>query len=184
MDEHTKQRAEQQPEQVGGAVGVSRAVDTCVIGCYMKASISGGVLAGVIYLAYLLALSSSGDVVHPLRSAASLFLAEDALARAPLGAVVTFGLIDHLLVSLFWGLVFGLVLACGRWNWSAGAIVTLGVLFGAMVWMIDYYIFAPVFWHWMLSTSSLSVFIGHVFFFGLPMGVWVARRAAAQSERQ
>ena len=54
--------------------------------------------------------------------------------------------------------------------------MTLGMLFGAVVWVVDFHVFAPLLWQWMTGISSVSQFIGHVFFFGLPLGMWVSWR--------
>ena len=151
--------------------------ESAIATAYVKASVIGGLVAGFVFLVYQIIIHSLGNVLEPFKIFASLFLAEEALAKsAPLVSVVLVGLLDHLLVSLFWGLVFGLILAMGRCQWTPGYTVALGILFGSIVWVVDFYLFAPVFWPWLELKSTTYEFIGHTFFFGLPLGVWVASR--------
>ncbi len=162
--------------RAGGQSIALDAVETLAIGGCISKSVVGAALAGTVLMAYFALLYSGGDITRALRATASLLLSKDALSQnTPLGTVVLVGLLDHFVVAAFWGLVFGLVLACGRWLWTPGTVVTMGILFGAFVWLVDCYLLGPVFWPWMLDMSSFSEFIGHVFFFGLPMSAWVAR---------
>ena len=150
---------------------------------YVKAGLIGGLASGLIFLALQVVLSATVDVLAPFRTLASLFLAEAAMSEsAPVVTAALVGLLDNALVSAFWGLVFGLALSCGKRGWTAGAVVTLGMLFGAVVWVVDFYIFAPLFWPWIQGASSVFQFVGHVFFFGLPLGVWVSWHTSERVE--
>ena len=149
----------------------------------VKAGVGGGLVAGFIFLALQVVTSSAGDIVAPFRLLASLSLAEAAMSpSAPVLTVVLVGILDNTLVSVFWGLVFGLALSCSNRGWSGGATVTLGVLLGAIAWVVDFYVFAPLFWPWIQGASSVFQFVGHVFFFGLPFGVWVSWHTSERAE--
>ena len=170
----------QEERRKGGHSRAFAKVEPVVPTAYVKAGLVGGVVAGVLLLALEVVLNSTTDVLAPFRMLASVFLAEAAMSEsAPVGTVVLVGLLDNALVSGFWGLVFGLALACRRNGWTSGGVVTLGILFGAAVWLLDFYLFAPLFWPWIHQLSSVSLFIGHAFFFGLPLGVWVSFRTQA-----
>ena len=152
-----------------------RKAETVAPTAYVKAGLAGGVMAGVLFLALQVALNSRADVMAPFRMLASIFLAEAGMSEsAPVGTIVLVGLLDNALVSGFWGVVFGLALACCRNGWAPGNVVTLGMLFGAAVWLLDFYLLAPLFWPWIHELSSVSLFIGHAFLFGLPLGIWVS----------
>ncbi len=164
--------------QKGGSAGTSAVVAPVAPIAYVKAGVAGGLTAGLILLCLQVILNSTTDVVAPFRTLASLFLAEAVMSKsAPVLTAALVGLLDNALVSAFWGLVFGLALSCGKRGWTAGSVVTLGMLFGAVVWVVDFYVFAPLFWPWIKEMSSVAQFVGHVFFFGLPLGMWVSWRA-------
>ncbi len=149
-------------------------------GGYLEAAIGGGLVAAFVFIAYQLLMHSTGDPVTPFRIPASVSLGPQALLRSTSASyVVPVGLLSHLLIGVTWSAVFGLALVLSKSRWAAGGVVTLAMVFGSLVWLVDFYAFAPLLWPWLHSLSSVRQFLGHVFFFGLPLGLWVASQSRA-----
>lgn len=169
----------------GGCAAAAANSATGNILSHVGSSASAGLFAGFIYLIFRIISNCYTQPIGPLAEAASLFLGPPAMSsHANLEAVLPVGLASHFSIALFWGVTFGLILAMGRSQWTAGSVVTFGILFGLFVWIADYYLFAPMFWPWLKPLSSVTDFLGHAFFFGLPLGIWVAGKhimAASQT---
>lgn len=144
---------------------------------YIRAGSAGGTVAAFMLLAYQILMSSTSDVLAAFRMPASITLGQAAMSKtAPISIVVAAGLINNVIIGAWWGLVFGLLLALTGSKWASGGIVTLAMVFGSLVWLLSFYLIAPLAWPWLQTLSSVRLFIGHVFLFGLPLGLWVASR--------
>lgn len=131
-------------------------------------------LAAAEVLAYL-ALGLGAE--RPLRFGASL-LAGPAAFTWPDGPTVTlvaFGM--HLALAVLWGGLYGL-LASRAPDWlrrDVAAQAALGVLFGAVVWVVDFRLVGPVWAPLAASDPALPQALLHIFGFGLPLGLMTAR---------
>jgi len=138
-----------------------------------------GVVAGLTFAAYALIASAAiewGGAFMPLRMTGAILLGRDALEYGyPLLSASTAGLALHLVLSLAYGMVFALVangLRSPMWD------ITLGSAFGLSVWLINFYVVAPIAFPWFLELNPIVQFIGHTFFFGTVLGVCVWRSRA------
>jgi hypothetical protein len=144
---------------------------------YIRVGTTGGAVAAFIFLAYQILLSSTSDVVAAFKMPASITLGQAAMSKmSPVVIVVATGLVNNVIIGAWWGLVFGFMLALAGSKWASGGIVTLAMVFGSLVWLLSFYLIAPLIWPWLRPLSSVRLFVGHVFFFGLPLGLWVASR--------
>lgn len=144
---------------------------------YLRSSVMGSLIAIVIFLGYSVAVSAGESSLTPLRVFASLVLGDRALSpRGAVALAVVAGLLSALAMSLLWGLIFGLFLAGFRGEWTPASIVSAGMVYGSVVWLFSFYVLSPVFWPWVVPMSSAYILLGFVFFFGLPLGAWVASR--------
>ncbi len=142
---------------------------------YVERGAVGGIISAFIMLAYLLIINAQADILSPFKEASSVWLGPQALSEKPsIILVLVLGIATGLFASVAWGALFGLSLAIYRSSLSRGMIVTLGALFGIFVWLADFYILAPLFWPWLSEISSLWYLVGHMCFFGLPLGLYVA----------
>ena len=71
---------------------------------------------------------------------AYLFVGERALDPGFEASVVFLGAVNHLILSICWGVLFGL-LAHGL---SRRATIALGVLWGIVMWFVSYYVILPM----------------------------------------
>lgn len=144
---------------------------------YLLAGIVGGLIAGVVFAAMeMIGAALMGMPAHmPIRMFASILLGKTALAPAtPMVTVWPAALISHFAIAAFWGTLFGLVMGAILSLRSVGSLALAGVVFGTLVWLIDFYVLAPAFWPWFANTVVWVQLTMHALFYGLPLGLWVA----------
>jgi len=153
-----------------------------------------GIAAGGVFaLAELVAAAVSGgpEAVEPFRLASSVVLGQRAMAgEVPLGVMVAVGLAVHVAVTAFWGLLYAFV---DSWlppdvrpNFSFQA--ASGMLFGLVVWLVDFQFVARGYFPWFLERSpQFFQALMHALFFGLPLGFLFSaaerRRVELDAER-
>jgi hypothetical protein len=81
-----------------------------------------------------------GLIWATLKLPAFPFVGERALTPGFDAGVVLLGMLNHLALSIVWGILFGLV-AHGR---TRGATLALGVIWGALMWLVNYNILLPL----------------------------------------
>lgn len=144
---------------------------------YLRSSLIGGLIAAAVFLAYVVLLDLHDDPFAPFRVLASLAAGDTALSpHSEIPLIVVAGLLSVLVLSELWSSLFGLLLGRSRREWTPASIVSTGMVYGSVIWIVDFYILAPIFWPWIMPLSSVYMFFGFVFFFGLPLGAWVASR--------
>lgn len=143
-----------------------------------KEGLGFGLIAGVIFaLAEMIGAAMMGDPpLMPVRMFASVVLGESALQTASLGSVVVVGTIAHLALSAVFGLIYGVVNArlSSTTETSWGRQVGLGLLFGVMLWLVNFQIIARILYPWFLMTPQVLQMAMHAMFFGLPLGLMYA----------
>jgi hypothetical protein len=149
----------------------------------LRQAAAGGLVAGITAALYLslAALLLQDDLMLPARMVAAILLGPDALNRwySP-GTVAVVGLGIHGLLSLLFGIIFGLLLVRRpAWRHSPLWLAAAAVMYGAALWFLNFYLFAPLFdWLWfMLWTHPFwQGLIGHSIFFGAVLGLFMAYR--------
>lgn len=138
-----------------------------------------GVIAGLSFAVYGLLASAAmeaGGFFTPLRMIGAILLGRDALDPGyPLLVAGAAGVSVHLVLSVAYGMIFSLLAAGLRspmWD------ITLGSAFGLSLWLINFYVVAPIAFPWFLELNPIVQFIGHTFFFGTLLGVCIWRSRA------
>lgn len=93
----------------------------------------------------------------------------------------------HLALSALYGAVFGgLVALVAALRSSVGVLVLAGSLYGLALWLVNFYVIAPVAFAWFQDANAAVQFVAHVFFFGALLGGILSRsaRVAPTSRRQ
>jgi hypothetical protein len=149
-----------------------------------------GLVAGVVFAVFeMLAAWGMGDGFWmPLRMIGAIVLGEDALepSYSLAGAALT-GAVLHMALSALYGAVFGALAAFALGLQSSrAALVAATSLYGLTLWLVNFYVIAPVAFEWFQDANAFVQFIAHVFFYGallglllaarLPLGAQVARR--------
>jgi hypothetical protein len=146
-----------------------------------------GIAAGIIFAVFeMLAaamLMGLDAAVMPLRMIGAMALGPEALepGYSPEIAAMT-GVIVHMILSVAFAAVFAAVaprtvIASGLAA-TAGSLAFAGIFFGIALWLVNFYVIAPLAgWTWFPERSDPVVqFLAHSFFFGCPVG-WMLGRS-------
>jgi hypothetical protein len=107
-----------------------------------KGGIVAGLVGGLVLSVFLLILNAAGgrDVWMGMKGAGLPFLGERAMRPGFDAVAVGVGVLSHFLVSVAWGLPFGLLF----YGLDRARTVVLGVAWGFVVWIGMYYLVLPL----------------------------------------
>jgi hypothetical protein len=143
----------------------------------------GGIIAGVVFALFEMAtafvmMGGMDAAAMPLRMIGGIAIGSQALEPSyPLATAAGAGIGVHMALSAIYGGLFGAgVWAFGR-SASTGLIVGAAVVFGLALWAGNFFVVAPIAgWNWFPQMTDPVVQItAHGLFFGVPLGLWVAR---------
>jgi hypothetical protein len=136
--------------------------------------ITAGLIAGVIFAMMEIAGAAmmGNPPLMPVRMFASVVLGQGAM-EGPLGVPLVVGTIAHLVLSAGFGIVYGLLAArtSEATKTSFGRQAGLGILFGLVVWLVNFHIIARVLYPWFLGAPQFLQAMMHGLFFGLPLAL-------------
>ncbi len=153
--------------------------------CLVKRGIIAGIVAGVIEDIFFIVVSwaATGSPFGGARAASAIILGTKALNSAyPLYYVLPVGLAVHFSIAILCGAVFGaLVAKIPTLGASLWAFLFSGMVYGLVVWFINYHIIAPLFqWTWFTANANSPIaIVGHVFFFGAIIALYLHHYARA-----
>lgn len=137
-----------------------------------------GIVAGTIFLVMqiIVAALSGMPPLAPLRLFASVLLGRIALEAVTTGAALFFGIVVHLILSATYGLIYGVI--NGRLSTNSqrqtGRQAWLGLLFGLLLWALNFQILARLLYPWFLLVPQFPQVMIHAIFYGLPLGLMFA----------
>jgi hypothetical protein len=107
----------------------------------LKGGAIAGAIAGAVLTAMMTVMSYAGgkDIWYGMKGAAAPFLGDRAMMPGFDAPAVLLGLVDHLAVSVIWGVLFSLV----AYGLPKLGTVLLGALWGIPVWLGMYYVVLP-----------------------------------------
>jgi hypothetical protein len=155
-----------------------------------------GVTAGLIFLGFEVIattlLTGVATAGMPIRMAGAIVLGRVALdPQYSFVAAGAAGLVVHVLLSIVFAgifdlLVTGLATATeGVLVTSSGPLALAGIVFGTVLWLIDFYVVARIAgWSWFPdNTHHIVAFLGHALFFGASLGWMYGRTTDVHSAR-
>ena len=145
-----------------------------------------GLMAGLGFAAFqmLAAGSQSGTegLFMPLRMIGAIVLGAQALQPSySLLAAATTGTLVHLVLSVAFAVLFVALFQPTPTVRSSRQLLLSGCLYGALLWVINFYVIAPVLgWTWFAERTNPAVqLIAHTFFYGCSLSYLVLRDAVA-----
>lgn len=138
----------------------------------LKHGAIAGIVAGLVFAAFEMTASAfmmgADAFFMPLRMIGAIALGPEALdpAYSLLSASVA-GVLVHMGLSIIYGLLFGEASTVLR---GPAAFIGLGSVFGLALWLVNFYLIAPVAFPWFLDASPVVQFVAHTFFFGAILG--------------
>ncbi len=149
-------------------------------GTVLREGLMGGLVAGAIFALaqMLLATASGASVWTPWAWFASILLGRGIL-DAPFGlSTFVVGFVVHFVLSALFGLIWGATaksVSRGiRDSWGAHAIAAM--IYGLVVWLVNFQVIARVVYPWFLDTGPFAQMLLHVLAFGLPLGLYLTAR--------
>ncbi len=144
----------------------------------IKRGAAFGIVAGLIFLlAEMIATSIHHELgLMPLRLFASIVMGSSALTRTDLGLIFVVGIVVHLALSALFGLAYSFLEAryLYRFDGQPGPQAVAGMIYGALLWIIDFQIIARISYPWFLAAPQAVQLLLHMLAFGLPLGLLFA----------
>lgn len=155
-------------------MATTRVTPSAPTGDWVLLGILAGVVAGIAMAVFeMIAAAAMGmSALAPLRMIAGIVLGSSALGpEIDVGLTVLVGVLVHLALSALYGAIFGAgVASFAQLRRSKPAILTAGAVFGLVLWLVNFYLFAPALFPWFTEANALVQFVAHTFFFGAVLG--------------
>lgn len=148
------------------------------VGRSIKEGTGLGLIAGAVSGAAVVVTTLIGGdpPIAALRTIASLLLGPAALERTPAPTAAVIGIVAHLYLSALFGLFYGVYNSAltmpTRRSLPREAII--GMLYGALLWLVNFHVFAPLRAPWFLVLPPVPMLVLHVVSYGLPLGLLYA----------
>jgi hypothetical protein len=143
-------------------------------------------LAGVSFAAFEMTVGALRAGVEgfwmPLRMIGAIALSESALNPSfPLAQPLLAGIIVHLTLSVAFAVVFVTLVQPTATIPSSNALLFRGCVFGAALWLVNFYLVAPLMgWQWFPERSNaLLQGLAHTFFYGCTLAFLLSRDAVS-----
>jgi hypothetical protein len=146
-----------------------------------------GIAAGGVFLIFEMGIAGNtgSSAFIPVRMIGAIVLGEGALPTQPtigLAVVVPVALAFHFALSALYGAVFGAIATrLGILRSSHLALIGAASIFGLLLWLVNFYVVAPVLFPWFLMSNPVVQFLAHTFFFGTVLGLLLAARPRART---
>jgi hypothetical protein len=141
----------------------------------LRAGAIAGVVAGIIFAMFEMVMAAiMGDgFFMPLRMIGAIILGEDAMmASYSLVTAAAVGLVVHMMLSVIYGVLFGAIVGfVPALHEGSSRLIALATLFGFALWLVNFYIIAPIAFEWFGMADSMIQFVAHTFFFGTALGL-------------
>ncbi len=147
------------------------------------AGLVAGIVAGITFAMFemIMAAVMGQGFFAPLRMIGAIGLGEGALPPQPsigLATVVPVGLIIHMALSMMYGAGFGIVAsAIGALRENRALLVGAATAAGFALWIVNFYVIAPIAFPWFAMANPVVQFLAHTFFFGAALGLLMTPRA-------
>lgn len=143
----------------------------------------GGIIAGIVFAAFEMIVGAAmmGPEVFfmPLRMIGAILLGPSALDPSySLVAAGLAGLVVHVVLAAIYGGVFAMLFGGLRSAWTD---IAIGAGYGLALWLINFYVIAPMAFPWFLEADPVVQFVAHTVFFGAVLG-WYVSQAHAKAE--
>ncbi len=140
-----------------------------------------GIAAGGVFLIFEMVVAGlmRQSAFDPLRMIAAVVLGDGALPMQPtvgLAIVVPVALAIHYAFFAMYGAVFGVAVAeVGALRHDRFVLVGAATAFGLLLWLVNFYVIAPLAFPWFSTADPFVQLIAHTFF-GTALGLSLAGR--------
>jgi hypothetical protein len=142
----------------------------------------GGILGGAVFaVAQVIVAALSGHPAsQPVQVVGAMLLGDRVLGAGDLTAsVVVAALAIHLVLSVLYGIVLALIAAAGlAATGSRWLLVVTGLVWGFFLWLVNFYVIAPVAFPWFETLDDATQLVLHTVFYGGVLGWYLSLRLA------
>lgn len=145
-----------------------------------------GLPAGAFFILFEMFMSgfSNPTPFGPLRLIGAIVLGQGALTPQPAtgaGTAIIVGFIVHFLLAAVFGAIFGAILGAlslgiDPLSRSRAALTGAAAVGGVLLWLVNFYVIAPVAFPWFTTSSPLVQSVAHTVFYGAAYGLLLATR--------
>lgn len=133
---------------------------------HLKAAVYAGLIAGLVFLILEMLLVSTiggGSPWGPPRMIAAIALGEGVLPPPATfdPVIITAALVIHFILSAILGILFALVLE--KADWGPGVAVLAGLLFGIIIYVVNFYGMTALFPWFAMARNAISIFAHAIF---------------------
>ncbi|WP_373047687.1 hypothetical protein [Vulgatibacter sp.] len=149
-------------------------------GTVLREGLIGGLLAGAVFALaeMLVSAAMGGSIFGPWAMFASILLGSSALSAEFTLGIFIVGFVVHFVLSALFGLIWGATaksVSRGiRDSWGAHAVAAM--IYGLVIWLVNFQVIARVVYPWFLQTNALAQILLHALAFGLPLGLYLTAR--------
>ncbi len=139
----------------------------------------GGIVAGVVFLIAEMigSVLLGGELLAPFKAFASIPLGQMPPDIA-IGTALPVGFVTHFALSILYGVIaVAIVSLVPALRSSAMILIVAATVFGTLLWIINFFILPDVIGRpWFKELPMIPQFIYHAFFYGTPLGIFLAAR--------
>jgi len=108
----------------------------------VKGGVVAGIVGGVVLTVFMVLMNvmRGDDPYIPMKTAAYPFLGDTVFATGPAVGPIALGLLTHLIVSIGWGIMFGVLF----YGLSKVATLVVSLVWGVVVWLGMFWIVLPL----------------------------------------
>jgi hypothetical protein len=150
-----------------------------------------GVLAGLVFALFQVIMSAAG-LGMPLSELIVMvegvtFGSGSGSISAPAIAAPEIAIagLTHLVLSAIYGAVFGAVASkVHALRNDKKALIGAATVFGLLIWIVNFFVIAPVAFPWFAQTNGVVQFFAHTLFYGTVLGLLLAVMMIPTRRRQ
>jgi len=160
------------------------------LGQWARNGLVGGIVAGIAFALFEMIaaalLMGLPAFFMPLRSISGIILGMQALDPSfSLVTAAIVGMLIHMVLSMIYGIAFGMTVAVMPALRSSGTIlIAAATAVGLGLWLVNFYLIAPAAgWVWFGNANPVVQFLAHTFFYGSVLGIYLDRVVANPMRR-
>jgi hypothetical protein len=160
------------------------------VGSWAVAGLVAGIIAGIVFMVFEMVVAAimGPSPFGPPRMIGAIALGQGALPMPQpptigLSTVLPVAMIIHFVLSAVYGVVFGAIASgIGFLRSSRAMLILAATLFGFALWIVNFYVIAPIAFPWFAMANPVVQFLAHTFFFGTVLGLVLAARTQPGEE--
>ena len=139
-----------------------------------------GIFAGLVFALFQVLMAvvlgpPPGELIVMVEGAAYGAVPAPTSAPAIAAPAVAIAVLIHLVLSAIYGAMFGALAPTVRaLRDDRRALIGAATVFGLLIWIVNFFVIAPVAFPWFAETNGVVQFFAHTLFYGTVLGLLLA----------